>query len=42
MWAILACINIEENNLVKELGSDDDDNDGCGSDGYSKEVNRCC
>jgi hypothetical protein len=30
------------NNLVKELGSDDDGNDDCGSDDCSKDVNGFC
>jgi hypothetical protein len=41
MWVILACINIEENNLVKESGSDDDDNDYRGSDDCSKASGFC-
>ena len=39
MWAILACTNIEANNLVSESGTEDNDNDDCGSEGCSKEVN---
>ena len=27
MWAILACTNIEENNLVSESSTEDNDND---------------
>ena len=42
MCAILACTNIEENNLVSESGIVDNDNDDCGSNCCSKEFNEFC
>jgi hypothetical protein len=44
MWAILACTNIEESNLVSELCivDKDNDNDDRGSEFCSKEFNEFC
>ena len=42
MWAILACTNIEENNLVSESSTEDNDNDDWGSECRSKGFNEFC
>jgi hypothetical protein len=42
MWAILACTNIEVNNLVIESDIVDNDDDDCGSECCSKEFREFC